>query len=148
MYSYDHPLGQSARTPPPTLLFLSSLVKEQISPRRDKKKNLVTPSAPSVPGSRSLHPDNHSVAAVDEDVLLEPGFQVNTQSEDFLTFFECSSAAWKADKAKPFSEDAFSSELYLSRGRCPSTNIWILRQRSRQVPQIAPWSWAHVSRQR
>ena len=29
MYSYDHPLGQSARTPPPTLLFLSSLVKEQ-----------------------------------------------------------------------------------------------------------------------
>ena len=158
MYSPKHRLGRcilttalnerSARTPPPTLLFLSSLVKEQISSRRDKKKNLEHPVRLPRQSPEASSPAPQAVAAVDEDVLREPGFRVNTHSEDFLNFFECSSAPCSSRHSKIVLRRCFSSELYLSRRLCPSTNIWILRQRSRQVPQISLWSWAHVSCQR
>jgi hypothetical protein len=49
-----------------------------------QEQNLEEPLRALAPGPRSLRQASHAVAAVDEDVLLEPGFQVNTHSEDFL----------------------------------------------------------------
>lgn len=44
--SLRHPLGHRARTPPPTLLFLSSLVKEPMPPNRKTHKTTVQPQPP------------------------------------------------------------------------------------------------------
>ena len=129
--------------------FLLHLSKSSIPSRRDKTE---TPfhSHPlcSARIARASSPAPQSKAAVDEVMSNRSGRSGQHSFQKISDFLSVHLRPQRTDKAKPFSEDAFSSELYLSRGRCPSTNIWMLRQRSRQVPQIAPWSWAHVSRQR
>jgi hypothetical protein len=76
-YSLDRPKGQSARTPPPTLLFLSSLVKEQIPSTPDKNRNPRYPPAFQQENPGPLTAAT-AVAAVDEPYLVQPAGPVNS----------------------------------------------------------------------
>jgi hypothetical protein len=104
------PKGRSARTPPPTLLFLSSLVKEQIPPHPRQEQNPDRPSR--LPEPRSLRQVSHPVAAVDEGYLIEPGRQVNTRSEEILNSFRVFIRAMSDRQSKSVPRREISSELY------------------------------------
>src|SRR3954469_16625583 len=80
--------------------------------------------------------------------LVDPDFQVNTHSEEFLNFFECLSASQTTGKANPFSEDGFLLSYTYREGDCLSMNIRILRQRSLQMLRMASRSRARVNCQR
>jgi hypothetical protein len=81
----DRSIERSARTPPPTLLFLSSLVKEQSSHTRDEEEPQ-TPQ-PSFKDRQALEASRRPPPqwpAVDEAVLLEHRRRVNTYFEDLF----------------------------------------------------------------
>ncbi|MCG7394310.1 hypothetical protein MHY87_15505 [Microvirga sp. ACRRW] len=75
--------------------------------------------------------------------LIEPDFQVNTHFRVFLIFLSAYLRRKAIDKAFPFPEDVFLLGYTYRKGG-PFDEYWDFSQRSLLMPQISPWSWAHV----
>ena len=133
-----------ARTPPPTLLLPSSLVKEHISSRRDKKENPGHPTRLAAPGASGPLQTSASLPRPPSMkwVLIEPGFQVNTQFRQNLTFLSVHLSLKSTDKAKSFPEDGFLLR-YTDRGPGPRDEYLDFAPEEPSGPQIAPQPSAH-----
>src|SRR5919107_1607737 len=107
MFSFDRPKGQSARTPPPTLLFSLHLSKNRCLTQRHQ--NNLGPPRPSLarrarPQSQAAKPSFKNLAA-DETDLVSVASAVNRLRESFSKLSRrCSWSLTSKDQASPFAE--------------------------------------------
>ena len=92
------PIRQSARTPPPTLLLPSSLVKEQTSADASPPQTETAKPAKPPPGPLAPAPGDPTVSAPSgppsmKRCLTDPGGPVNTCFRRFSEILKCSSVA-------------------------------------------------------
>jgi hypothetical protein len=118
----DRPRSKNrARTPPPTLLFLSSLVKEQMPHTGDTKEPRISPP----PKGRSFWRSGNSRQpnrAVDEAYLANPTPDVNSTRKIFDKLCEAESSLHKYRQSNPVHKNACTSVLIVAEGPNPAAN--------------------------